>query len=419
MRGLPMLLALLLSFAAPIAAAAFQTAKPEEVGMSRDRLARIGQALTRQIEERSFPGAVALVARKGRIAYFEAVGQLDPKTGAPMSKDAIFRLYSMTKPFTSVAVMMLVEDGRLRLNDPIGVYLPELAKLEVLVQGTDAAGKPTYTVVAAERPVTVYDLLRHTSGFVYPSTPNAYLKELYTKENVNWSGVTPAEQIQALARVPLARQPGTMWEYGLSTDVAGRVVEAVSGMPLSRFLDNRLFRPLAMTDTSFLVPADKVGRLAQPLATDRATGKPIALHDVTVAAKNDAGGAGAAGVVIDYARFLQMLANGGQLDGKRVLARTTVRQMTSDHLGDIKPAIPTLPPGYGFGLGFAVRRADGLSGLLGSAGEYNWSGAGGTGFWVDPKEQLVVVLMTQAQPGPWQREFKELFRQMVYQAIVD
>ena len=419
MRRLPLLLALVLSFAAPIGAAAFQTAKPEEVGLSSERLARIGPALTRQIEERSFPGAVALIARKGRIGYFEAVGQLDPKTGAPMSKDAIFRLYSMTKPFTSVAIMMLVEDGRLRLNDPIGTYLPELAKLEVLVQGTDAAGKPTYTTVAAEKPVTVYDLLRHTSGFVYPSTPNAYLKDLYTKENVNWSGVTPTEQLQALARVPLARQPGTMWEYGMSTDVAGRVVEAVSGMPLSRFLETRLFRPLGMNDTTFLVPADKVKRLAQPLAVDKATGKPIALHDVTVAAKNDAGGAGAASVTIDYARFLQMLASGGQLDGKRLLARTTVRQMTSDHLGDIKPAIPTLQPGYGFGLGFAVRRADGLSGYLGSAGEYNWGGAGGTGFWVDPKEQMVVVLMTQAQPGPWQREFKELFRQMVYQAIVD
>jgi len=419
MRRLALLFALVLSLVAPIGAAAFQAAKPEEVGLSRDRLARIAPALTRQIEEGSFPGAVALVARKGRIAYFEAVGQLDPKTGALMSKDAIFRLYSMTKPFTSVAIMLLVEDGRLRLMDPIGVYLPELAKLEVLVQGTDAAGKPTYTTVAAEKPVTVYDLLRHTSGFVYPSTPNAHLKDLYTKENVNWSGVTPAEQLQALAKVPLARQPGTMWEYGLSTDVAGRVVETVSGMPLSRFLETRLFRPLGMTDTSFLVPANKVKRLAQPLAVDKATGKPIALHDVSVAAKNDAGGAGAAGVTIDYARFLQMLANGGQLDGKRILARTTVRQMTSDHLGDIKPAIPTLQPGYGFGLGFAVRRADGLSGLLGSAGEYNWGGAGGTGFWVDPKEQLVAVLMTQAQPGPWQREFKELFRQMVYQAIVD
>jgi CubicO group peptidase (beta-lactamase class C family) len=210
-----------------------------------------------------------------------------------------------------------------------------------------------------------------------------------------------------------------MWEYGLSTDVVGRVIEAITGESLGRFLDVRLFRPLGMTDTTFLVPADKVKRLAQPLAIDRATGKPIVLHDVTVAAKNDAGGAGAASSAGDYARFLQMLANGGQLEGKRLLAGTTVRHMTSDHLGDIKPAIPLLPPGYGFGLGFAVRHADGLNGVAGSAGEYNWGGAGGTAFWVDPKEQLFVVLMTQAQPGPWQREFKELFRQLVYQAIID
>jgi len=174
-----------------------------------------------------------------------------------------------------------------------------------------------------------------------------------------------------------------------------------------------------MPDTTFHVPADKVKRLAQPLATDRATGKPIVLHDVTVAPKNDAGGAGGASSTLDYVRFLQMLANGGQLDGKRLVAGTTVRHMTADHLGDIKPAIPLLAPGYGFGLGFAVRRADGLNGVAGSAGEYNWGGAGGTAFWVDPKEQLVVVLMTQAQPGPWQREFKELFRQLVYQSIVD
>ena len=167
------------------------------------------------------------------------------------------------------------------------------------------------------------------------------------------------------------------------------------------------------------MPSQQVKRLAQPLATDKATGKPITLYDVTVAPKNDAGGAGAAGTAMDYARFLQMLANGGQLEGQRLLAPRTVRHMTSDHLGDIKPAMPTLPPGYGFGLGFAVRRADGLNGAPGSAGEFNWGGAGGTTFWVDPKEQLVAVLMTQAQPGPSQREFKELFRQLVYQAIVD
>ena len=404
----------------PIVAQALPTATPEEVGLSRERLARIAPALSRQIEARSFPGAVAIVARKGRIAYFEAIGQLDPKSATPMSKDAIFRLYSMTKPFTSVAAMMLVEEGRLRLTDPVGMYLPQLGHLEVLAPSTDASGKTTYTTVAAQRPVTVYDLLRHTSGLVYgTSTPNAELKELYAKANVTWSGVTPAEQLESLAKVPLAHQPGTMWEYGLSTDVVGRVIEAVTGSTLSRFLDERLFRPLRMKDTTFHVQGGQAKRLAQPLETDRATGKPITLYDVTMAPKNDAGGAGAAGTALDYARFSQMLANGGKLDGQRLLARTIVRHMTSDHLGDIKPAHQILAPGYGFGLGFAVRRADGLNGAPGSAGEFTWGGAGGTAFWIDPKEQLVAVLMTQAQPGPWQREFKELFRQLVYQAIAE
>jgi CubicO group peptidase (beta-lactamase class C family) len=421
MRRRTLLLSLVaLLLVVPIRARALPAASPEEVGLSRERLARIGQMLNGQVEVKSFPGAVALVARKGRVAYFEAVGQLDPKTGSPMSKDAIFRLYSMTKPFTSVAAMMLVEEGRLRLTDPVGTYLPKLLKLDVAVPRPDANGKPTYTVVPAEGPVTVYDLMRHTSGLVYGGfTSNEYLKEQYAKEKVGWSGVTADEQIQALAKVPLARQPGTMWEYGLSTDVVGRVVESITGMTLGRFLDERLFRPLGMKDTTFLVPPDKVKRLAQPLAVDRATGQPIVLHDVTVAPKNDAGGAGGAGTAMDYARFLQMLANGGYLDNKWILAGPTVRLMTADHLGEIKPAIPLLAPGYGFGLGFAIRRADGLNGVAGSAGEYNWGGAGGTMFWVDPREQLVAVLMTQAQPGPWQREFRELFRQLVYQAIVD
>src|SRR5215831_3158345 len=288
MHRLPALfLAMGLLILFPLGTSVLSAASPEEVGLSSERLARIGQALTRQIEARSFPGAVALVARKGRIAYFEAFGQLDPQSGAPMVKDAIFRLYSMTKPFTSVAALMLVEDGRLRLMDPVGVYLPQLANLEVAMPSTDASGKPTYTLVAAERPVTLYDLLRHTSGIVYAGfTRTEYIKELYTKANVGWADVTPTEQIEALAKVPLARQPGTMWEYGLSTDVVGRVVEAATGTSLGQFLDERVFRPLQMPDTTFHVPADKVKRLAQPLATDRATGKPITLHDVTVAPKN-------------------------------------------------------------------------------------------------------------------------------------
>ena len=420
MHRLMTLLTALLFVLFPVIAQALPTASPEEVGLSKERLARIAPALSRQIEAKSFPGAVAMVVRKGKIAYFETVGLLDPKSGSPMTKDAIFRLYSMTKPFTSVATMMLVEDGRIRLTDPVGMYLPQLAKLEVLVQTTDSSGKPSFTTVPAQRPMQVYDLLRHTSGLVYGSfTPNARIKELYANANVNWQGVTAQEQLDSFSKVPLAHQPGAAWEYSMSTDIAGRVVEAVTGTSLSRFLDERIFKPLRMMDTTFVVPSQHAKRIAQPLATDKATGNPITLLDVTVAPKNDAGGAGAAGTTIDYARFLQMLANGGQLDGQRLLARTTVRQMTSDHLGDIKPAMALLAPGYGFGLGFAVRRADGLNGAPGSAGEFNWGGAGGTTFWVDPKEQLVAVLMTQAQPGSWQREFKELFRQLVYQAIVD
>jgi CubicO group peptidase (beta-lactamase class C family) len=394
-------------------------AKPEQVGMSSERLARLGPALKAQIANDRFPGAVMLVARKGKVVYFETVGQRDPATGAPMTKDAIFRLYSMTKPFTSVAAMILVEEGKLLLADPVSKYFPELANPQVaLMETTD--GKTTYRLVPAERPITIQDLLRHTSGFVYSNnTLNEQVKAAYGATGVGWQDVTPAEQIQRLAQVPLAHHPGTMWEYSLSTDVLGRVVEKVSGMTLSAFLTERVFAPLKMADTAFLVPKEKVGRLAQPFAIDKATGKPITLLDVTVAQKNDAGGAGTAGTTGDYARFVQMLANGGQLDGARLLGRATVSYMTSDHLGTIKPAIALLQPGYGFGLGFAVRKETGVNSAPGSAGEYNWGGAAGTGFWIDPKEALICVIMTQTVPGPAQRYDRALVRQLVYQAIVE
>ncbi len=396
------------------------TAKPEQVGMSSQRLERVGQSFKAQIERGRFPGAVAVIARKGKIAYFETFGQLDPATRAPMSKDAIFRLYSMTKPFASVAAMMLVEDGKLTLADPVSKYLPPFANLQVAVPKQETDGKTTYTLVPAERPITVQDLLRHTSGFVYSNnTLNERVKEAYLATGVDWRDVTPGEQIERLSKAPLAHQPGTVWEYSLSTDVLGRVVEAVSGMTLSAFLTERLFAPLKMTDTAFLVPKNKVSRLAQPFAMDKETGKPITLLDVTVPQKNDAGGAGSAATAGDYARFCQMLLNGGKLDGVRVLGRATVAYMTADHLDTIKPAIPTLQPGYGFGLGFAVRKGAGVNSAIGSAGEYNWGGAAGTGFWIDPKEQLIAIVMTQTVPGPAQRIDRALFRHAVYQALVD
>ena len=414
-------LVLALSSVALTWAADLPTADPQSLGFSSERLARIGPAIQRETEKGQYPGAVMLVARNGRIVYFESVGQLDPASGKPMTKDAIFRLYSMTKPYTSVAIMMLMEEGKLRVTDPVSKYIPAFANLQVSVERTDPyTGAAKYVNVPVDREINIQDLLRHTSGMVYASfTAHPKVKELYTKEGVDWKDVTPAEQIERLAKVPLAHQPGTTFEYGLSTDVLGRIVEVISGMTLSQFLQKRLFTPLGMADSAFVVPQDKLGRLAQPFATDPATNTPIKLLDVTVAQKNDAGGAGSVGTASDYARFLQMLMNGGELDGVRLLSPTTVRYMTADHLGpDMKfSGTTTLPAGTGFGLGFAVRKETGRFEVTGNAGEYYWAGAAGTGFYVDPKEGIICVWMTQAQPGMARRYDRYLFKQMVYQAI--
>ena len=408
--------------AGTIGAQGLPTAKPEQVGLSSERLERVSRALRGEIEAGKFPGAVALVARKGQIVYFESFGVRDKATGDPLAKDAIFRLYSMTKPFASVAAMMLMEDGKFLLTDPVSKFLPQLATREVSVPQFDpVTGKVGYVVVAAEREMTIQDLLRHTSGIVYgANTPNPRVSELYEKNGVGWADQTPQEQIERLAKVPLATHPGTTWEYSLSTDVLGRVIEKVSGTTLGRFLDERLFVPLKMTDTAFVVPSGKLNRLAQPLAVEPSTGKPIKLVDVTVAPKNDAGGAGTAGTTGDYARFLQMMLNGGQLEGTRLLSPTTVAFMTADHLGTMKVvARGGVGTGYGFGLGFAVRTTPGIAGVSGSVGEYRWGGAAGTAFWVDPKEEMITVLMTQGAPGPERGYTGSLFRQMVRQAIVE
>jgi CubicO group peptidase (beta-lactamase class C family) len=415
--------ALATGFAIVGVAADLPTAAPEDVGFSSERLARIAPVIQGEIEKGQYPGAVMLVARHGKVIYFDSVGQLDPATGKPMPKDAIFRLYSMTKPYTSVAIMMLMEEGKLRVTDPISKFLPALANLQVSVPVTDPyTGATKYVNVPADREVNIQDLLRHTSGIVYPQfTAHPKVKELYTKENIDWKDLTGAEQVERLGKVPLAHQPGTTFEYSLSTDVLGRIVEAISGKSLGEFLQDRLFGPLGMEDSGFIVRQDKVGRLAQPFAMDKATSSPIALLDVTVPQKNDAGGAGSVGTAADYARFLQMMLNGGELDGVRYLSPTTVRYMSTDHLGpDIKFAgATTLPGGTGFGLGFAVRKETGRFEVTGNAGEYFWAGAAGTGFYIDPKDDILVVWMTQGQFGMPRRYDRYLFKQMVYQAIIN
>jgi CubicO group peptidase (beta-lactamase class C family) len=412
-RAIPLVLTLVLVLSAGAWAQGLPTAKPESVGLSTDRLDRVAQTIRTDVENGRLPGAVVLIARKGRVAYFEAFGFRDKASGAPMGKDAIFRIYSMTKPFTSVAVMMLVEEGKIQLTDPVSGYLPQLTKLQVGVEKLEASGTPTLSLVPANREMTIQDLLRHTSGLTYGVFGKSAVKDLYTKGGADAGDHTNAELVDKLAKLPLHYQPGTTWEYSRSTDVLGRVVEVVSGTTLGRFLEERIFQPLRMPDSSFWVPQAKHGRIAQPLPTDPDTGKDVKLLDVTQPPKYESGGGGGVSTAIDYARFSQMLLDRGRLSGVRLLSRKSVEFMTADQLGEIK--FPR--PGWTFGLGFAVRKETGLAGEPGSIGEYNWGGLGGTFFWVDPKEELVVVWMAQ---GPGQRTYyRGLLKNLVMQAFVE
>jgi len=402
----------------PVLAQPLPQARPEQVGLSSERLGHLGQVLRQEIEKGKLPGAIALVARKGRIAYYEPFGVRDPETRAPMTRDSIFRIYSMTKPITSVAIMMLQEQGRLVLTDPVSKFLPQLAHLQVAVEKKDpSTGQTTVEMVPAQREITIQDLLRHTSGFTYGArTTNATVKAAYVRAGVDARDLSNAELVDRLALAPLAHQPGTAWEYSRSVDVLGRVVEVISGKSLGGFFADRIFRPLAMKDSGFFVPKAQLGRLAQAFPIDPATGEKISLIDVTTQPKYESGGGGGVSTTEDYLRFAQMLLDGGHLGPARLLSRTTVAFMASDHLGPISGTMHR--PGYTFGLGFQVRKDVGLDGQSGSIGEYGWAGAGGTYFWIDPKEQLIAILMTQA-PGPSRTYYRQLFKELVQQALVD
>jgi CubicO group peptidase (beta-lactamase class C family) len=407
---------------------------PEQVGMSKQKLNRIHEVLQQQIAGGKLPGTVVLVARKGKLVYADAAGFQDKDEGKPMALDSLFRIYSMTKPLVSVAAMMLVEEGTIQLTDPVSKFLPVFKGQQVSVATADPAlARMSYGLVAADREMTIQDLLRHTAGLAYGElTTNAPVKDAYAKSGLYLAGVrdydarelTPAEEIDRLAKAPLAHQPGTVWEYSMAVDLLGRVIEAVSGKRLADFLDERVLKPMKMRDTAFWVPAGKINRLAQPLAVDQASGQRVNIIDVSNEPKNDSGGAGAVSTAADYLRFAQMLLNGGQLDGTRILSRTSVALMTSDHLGT-RIAAPFGPgelllgtPGYTFGLGFAVRPTGGIAGVPGSAGEFMWAGYAGTYFWVDPKEELTAVYMSQA-PSPIRAFYRKLVKQLVYGAISD
>jgi CubicO group peptidase (beta-lactamase class C family) len=387
-------------------------AAPEELGLSRLRLARLSQVMAGEIERRRVPGAVALISRRGRVGYFESYGQRNVATGAPMTKDAIFRIYSMTKPITSVAAMMLWEEGRFLLNDPIAKYLPDLGDLRVAVQRDTEL-----ELVPLERQITIQDLLRHTAGFTYEFRGPGPVQKMYLAAKVYSRSQSNADQVASLGRLPLLHQPGTRWEYGRSTDVVGRLVEVLSGQRLSAFFQRRILGPLGMVDTAFHVPEPQHARLAEAFPNDPDDGAAVQLLEVRTAPNFESGGGGLVSTASDYARFLQMLLNGGALDGERLLGRKTIEFMTSDHLGPITGASDLLLPGHGFGLGFAVRLQAGIAYVPGSIGQYFWGGIAGTTFWVDPKEQMFALLLIQA---PGQREYyRTLFRDLVYSALDD
>ena len=411
------LLCLLASAAAH--AQSLPSAKPEDVGMSSERLARLVTRLRTDAEKGSIPGSVLLVARHGKVALFEANGLRDPQTKVPMTKDTIFRIYSMSKPITSVGVMQLFEEGKLSLDQPVSRYIPVLGKLKVGVEKTDAAGAKTLELVDSRRDMTIQDLLRHTSGLTYGFFGDSLVKKEYQATSPSGGSPSNAELVERLGKLPLAYQPGTTWDYSYSTDVLGRVIEVVGGTSLYQFQKERLLDPLGMKDTMFYVTdVARQARIAEPFKDDRSIGVGAEFNDPRVVQKWESGGGGMVGTAMDYARFLQMLLNGGTLNGKRYLAPRTVAYMTSDHVGTvITPGPLYLPgPGFGFGLGFAVRRDAGVAAVPGSVGEYNWGGAGGTYFWVDPKENMFVVFMMQS---PKQRQaYRPLLKDMIYAAIV-
>ena len=388
------------------------TAKPEEVGLSQAALDRLSVALNDRIASGHIPGAVALVARHGKVAYHQSFGRLDPGSDKPMGIDAIFRIYSMTKAIVSVAVMMLWEEGRLLLSDPIGKYIPAFNQTMV---GVISGG--IYGRTDADQPITIQDLLRHTSGLTYEFRGDSPIHEAYTKARIARVKQTNADQAEELAGLPLLHQPGTVWEYSRSTDVLGRLVEVISGQTLGAFLSERILTPLGMTDSGFSVPEADQSRIAEPFAKDPETGVDVALLDIRRPVQFEVGGGGMVATAMDYARFLGMLLGNGRLGSTRLLGRKTVELMTSDHLGTITGLADLLPPGHGFGLGFAVRTHPGMAPFPGSVGNYYWGGAAGTTFWVDPTERLYAVLMIQA---PIQREhYRVLFRDMVYAAVAD
>jgi CubicO group peptidase (beta-lactamase class C family) len=387
-------------------------------GFDTARLDRLTQRFQQDIDAQRIPGAAMLIARHGNVVYQDALGVQDPVSGVALSQDSIFRIYSMTKPIISIAIMMLAEQGRLMISDPISRFLPEMQHMNVGVERR-RGDVTTLELEPAAQPITIQDLLRHTSGFTYGIFGESLVKAAYREAKIGSMRSTNDEFIRALATVPLAYQPGTVWEYSVSTDVLGVILERVHGKPLDEVLAEQIFNPLGMHETGFWVAPENHGRLAQAYATDPVMEIPVKLNPMLERPNFLSGGGGLASTMADYLRFASLLRNGGELDGVRLVSRKTLSFMTNDHLAGL-PAARTgqsyLPgAGYGFGLGFAVRTDEGGPVMPGSVGDFTWSGLAGTYFWIDPKEDLLAIFMMQA---PEQRNYyRQMFRYLVYGAL--
>ncbi len=433
---------LIAAMAMPALAGGTPDTRPERVGISSERLDRVTEQIQADVEAGRIPGAVGMIARDGKVVYLEAMGVSDTEEKTPMRVDDIFRIYSMSKPITSVALMMLYEEGKFRLSDPVGKYIPELADMQVLIEKGETGGGPafnipevdedgnpiaapevdkeSYTTEPANRPITVQDLLRHTAGFTYGFFGDTSVDKMYQSAGILTMDRDLQHMVEKLGKIPLQYHPGSTWHYSVSVDVQGRLVEVLSGMSFDEYLEEKIFKPLGMPDTGFYVPEEKMDRLAQMYSPTEDGGLEIAnkMMSRNFVRKPGlfSGGGGLVSTAHDYMRFSQMMLNGGELDGVRLLSPKTIELMTADHTTVIENN-PRRYSGYGFGLGFAVAKDVGMIGSPTSVGEFNWGGAAGTRFWIDPKEKFIGIYMVQILPHPF--AFGENFKIMSYQSIVD
>ena len=403
-----------------------RAASPEAVGLSSARLQKLTSRFEADVRDGVIPGAVVLIVRDGKVAYERAFGYRDRAASTAMQPDSIFSIASMTKPVTMVAALMLAEEGRLQLMDPAARYLPQLRDLQVGVERIEGNGERTLLLEPMKRTITVQDLMRHTSGMTYGPFGDSLVQRAYRAANTMDPWQTNAEMLDKLAKLPLAFQPGSTFEYGMSNDVVGRIIEVVSGMDLNRFVTERIAKPLQMPDTSFVLDRAQSQNIARP--QPRPGGAPVvAGYDFSNPPKWFSGGGGLLSTAEDYARFCQMLLNGGELNGVRVLSRKSVELMTSNHLPpgigygpfalEIGLTAPLPQYGQGYGLGVGVREEKGRSPVPGSVGDFFWGGATGPYFWVDPQEKLIAVMMLQEPDIQRRTHYRSVMRNLVYQAL--